>query len=144
MREQKITLSVMPRGLWLLHAALLAALLLPAVGCGRSTRCESNRGPLAGKVMFDEKPLPGGSVTIVSAKDSLYRVTAPIGPQGDFSVGDAPLGEVRVAVETNSMLFNFAAAYVEIPAKYGQPETSGLTATVERDQSPVVFVLQSR
>ena len=60
-----------------------------------------------------------------------------IKPQGEFSVANAPQGAVRVAVETRSILFSGnPAAYVEIPAKYAVPETSGLTIKVGRGQNP--------
>jgi hypothetical protein len=77
-------------------------------------------------------------------------VTIPIRPNGAFSVSDAPMGSVRVAVETTSMLAEIlpgmkAPRYVPILKKYGNPETSGLTADIEKqDGKPVSIELKSR
>ena len=42
-------------------------------GCGPAAKIrESNRQPASGIVIFDGKPLGGGTVTFVSVKDSMY------------------------------------------------------------------------
>jgi hypothetical protein len=110
---------------------LLTAAGVITSGCGgKLQRHDSDRGPARGEVTFDGKPLPGGSVTIVAVDDPTRRITAPIRSGGKFQVSDAPLGDVRIAVETGSMQLGMTPLFVSIPSKYSKPEASGLTATI--------------
>jgi hypothetical protein len=146
-KQERQTMSVLtpPSSQWLVSAAMLGTLAILASGCGRNAASDDNRAPLAGKVSFDGKPLPGGSITFVSTEDARYMVTTRIGSQGEFSVANAPQGTVRVMVETEFLLFGNPGAYVKVPERYTRSETSGLTAKVERGQNPPVsFDLRSQ
>jgi hypothetical protein len=136
------------------HGRWLAVLLLVPVlfGCRGTPPIESERTAAKGTVTLDGKPLPGGSILLVSANDPVFRVSVRIKPDGTFSVEDAPVGPVIVSVETES-LRDFGTPdnpipkdYVPIPAKYADVKTSGLTATVARgeDAPPLVFELKSK
>jgi hypothetical protein len=112
-------------------------------GCGHRMTIESSRAEASGTVTLDGKPLPTGSITFISAEDPRFRVTAMIKPDGGFRVADAPLGRVRVAIETESARGN--PGYVPIPARYADAKTSGVTATVVKaNQQPLVFQLESK
>ena len=94
-------------------------------------------------VTLDGKPLPSGSITFISAEDARFRVTAMIQLDGGFKVADAPLGRVRVVIETESARGN--PGFVPVPAKYADATTSGLTATVVKaDRRPLLFELKSK
>jgi hypothetical protein len=117
----------------ILRCSVLVALFAIAAGCGkRPATYEGNRGLVTGTVSVDGKLVGGGSVTFVSAKDPMYRVTVMIKPDGSFRVGDAPLGEVLVAVETESAKIGNPSGYIPIPRKYTNVKTSGLTATIKK------------
>jgi hypothetical protein len=112
---------------------LLLALVF-ALGCGpRTPRMEAGRGRATGTITLDGKPLRGGTIFLVSAKDSMYQVAVSIKPDGTFSVADAPTGDVLVAVDNESQKFNNPQVYVPIPAKYKDVKTSGLKLTVAKD-----------
>jgi hypothetical protein len=104
---------------------------------------EANRQTAAGIVNFDGKPLGGGSITFISVKDNMYRMTAMIHANGHFSANNVPSGEVKVSVETETAKIGNPAGYVKIPTKYTNPETSGLTATIGGEE-PLTFDLKSK
>jgi hypothetical protein len=110
--------------------AAIGIILLLVAGCHRATPVASDRGPVSGKVTLDDKPLPGGTITFLSPSDARYRATAMIGPHGEFSVADAPLGKVQVTVETLSYSGAKRGNSFPIPPKYAKAETSGLTIEV--------------
>jgi hypothetical protein len=110
-------------------------LLLVVVGCGKKTPThEANRGGVTGSITLDGKPIGGGEITFISAKDPIYRVTAMVRFDGSFRVADAPTGEVLVAVDTASAQIGNPKGYVAIPAKYKNIKTSGLTANILKDK----------
>jgi hypothetical protein len=115
-------------------------------GCGdRRAPRESNRCVTRGRVMLDGKPLLGGSVTFVAVDDPERRVTTPIRSDGSFVVSDAPVGTVRIAVETESLRSSKSKNYVSIPSKYSIWKTSPLTATIAKDASePLVVELVAK
>jgi hypothetical protein len=125
------------------HWLLIFAAFL--IGCQQKPTIESNRTAVKGTVTFDGRPLTGGGITLVSAKDPMYRVSAMIRPDGSFRVDDAPEGQVNVIVETESTRMGNAAAYIAIPAKYGDAKTSGLSATIAKGgNSALQFELKSK
>jgi hypothetical protein len=131
----------------LLGGCFLIFLVL-AVGCGkRAPVHEANRGPVSGSLSLDGKPLPGGTIGFISVKDPRYCVTAMIQTDGTFRVADAPTGEVKISVDTESARIGNPSAYFPVPAKYRNANTSGLTATINKDGSEptkLTFDLKSK
>jgi hypothetical protein len=120
----------------ILIGGCLVLSLVVAVGCGKTgPRMEAGRGPVRGTITIDGKPLLGGTIFIVSAKDPMYQAAVSIKPDGTFSVADAPTGDVVVAVDNESQKFNNPKAYVPLPAKYKNAKTSGVKATIGKDAS---------
>lgn len=115
------------RALRLLFAGLLVICL---AGCPGTDRRPEPRAGVAGTVTYDGQPLPGGSIAFVSADDPGMRVTCLIRPDGSYAVSDAPVGTVRVAIETDSVRLGDPDNYVAIPARYATSEHSGLTAQI--------------
>jgi hypothetical protein len=56
--------------------------------------CGSN-GTISGKVLYQGKPLPGGTVTFVTGKGA---VSCPISAEGNYTIEKVPAGEVKIAV----------------------------------------------
>ena len=77
---------------------------------------------IEGKVTYNGKPLQDGSITF-HLKDDQF-VGAKI-KDGTFRVDRVPVGTVKVT---------FASKKLRIPAKYGIPETSPLTAGGQEGQ----------
>jgi hypothetical protein len=124
----------MIKTIYVFCGAMLIVLPLLA-GCGASRKpIEGNRTAVTGVVTLDGTPLKGGSIAFVSVKDPLLGVSTPIRSDGTFSVENAPAGEVRVGVQTEFLRTGAPVAYVPIPSKYEKVETSGLTATIVKDQ----------
>jgi hypothetical protein len=128
---------------WRPALSLLALLvLLGAAGC-------SSNGSVTGKVTYKGAPLGSGTVVFIGPKAS---ATADLDAEGNYTILKAPLGAVRVTVETMpppsgsggggkdkpvAMAMDASGGpstpqgkYVPIPAKYKDPSTSGLTYTV--------------
>ncbi len=121
---------------------LILALLL--TGCRHQAAIESSRTAAQGTVTLDGKPLPCGSISLLSVENPMYRVSALIRSDGSFSVADAPKGKVNVAIETETARGN-NPNYVPIPKRYGDVKTSGLSADIQPDAAaPFAFELKSK
>jgi hypothetical protein len=110
--------------------------LVALLGLGLATRAEEKPkkvGKIDGKVNFEGKPLPGGTVSFHPEKGKPF--VAQLQDDGTYSVKDVPVGEMKVTIETES-LKNPAKPpkggkkYIPIPRKYGDPKTSDLTYKV--------------
>jgi hypothetical protein len=114
-------------------------LILTVTGCG------PRQGQVMGKVLYQGKPLPSGTVLFVGTEGS-RRGLSPIGPDGTYRIENVPVGPVKIAVVSAPRvppgLMNASGPgpqpadppkndYVPIPARYQDAEQSGLTYTVE-------------
>jgi hypothetical protein len=131
---------------------------LLAAGCGSAGGHRNDAPPpsgatLSGKVTFNGAPLGGGTVNVVSKTDKLKSAQGSIDRNGNYEVKNAPIGEVMIGVETESIrqfdpTYSKTAAkipegagaipsvrYVKIPAVYGNPERSKLSLTVTGAQT---------
>jgi hypothetical protein len=72
---------------------LLAGLALLPLGCGGGT------GTVTGKVLFNDQPLPSGTVVFTNA-DGKGSQTAEIQPDGTYKIEKMPTGPAKVAVMT--------------------------------------------
>jgi hypothetical protein len=113
----------------LLIGAALTALLAPG-GSLPAAEKPGKTGAVQGKVTYKGLPVTGGTVAFHPAKGK--PVVAKIQADGGYSAKDVPVGEVVVAVETESVKkAGGGAKYVKIPAKYAGPKTSGITVTIK-------------
>jgi len=131
-------------------AAVGACFALAAlVGCGGG---DSTKASLKGKVTHNGAPVTGGSITLHPASGAPFSIS--IKADGSFEVGDAPVGPMKVTIETDSVStaapgYNMPAGFtppkdtkmpempkvdttnqpkkVVISAKYKSADTSGLT-----------------
>jgi hypothetical protein len=124
----------------------IAFLLTLAVGLLCTNACthqESNRADratLTGRVSYQGKPLPGGSVAGVSTQDPLIGCSGIIGNDGTFGIQNAPFGPMKIAVNTEALKMVDSARYVQIPAKYADPETSGITADIKANETNTIDI----
>jgi hypothetical protein len=140
------------RTVWRRAAPALAALTLAA-----SAGCAAGKGTLTGKVTYNGKPVTSGTVQVFLADGSTR--TGEIAPTGAYSIADVPAGEVKIGVSSPNPkkryedMLSFAKTeeqrkavqtpdpeqlktWVAIPDALGQPDTSGLTATVKKGDTP--------
>jgi hypothetical protein len=124
-------------------ALILAVGLL--AGCGGGKKKLS----LSGKVTYKGEPVTGGSVTLHPTDGKTKPLTAPLNADGTYSVTPPALGEMKVAISTESVRGQTGDRYPmmkgkdkgsadaskmfkykEIPTKYANPETSKLSVTI--------------
>ena len=137
---------------WLARLALAVA-ALSAAGCGSSG---PQMAPVSGTVQYQGQPLKAGTVTFAPTDGERPSATGTIQPDGTYTLqttepGDgAVVGDYRVAitdVDSNSYVTELpgmppSVPKSAIPQKYTDPNTSGLTATVESGANTKDFELQ--
>jgi hypothetical protein len=139
--------------MWKSHRRLVAitALIVASnitAGCNRSEPL----GRVYGKVTFQGEPVTAG-ILVFSNHEKGVHMTAELGPDGSYELQTAggfglPLGTYKIAVNTpipeppvygamNSTPVNAprANSAVNIPKKYQDYETSGLSITVEKGEN---------
>jgi hypothetical protein len=137
---------------YLVSFGCLAALVLTGCGGGRPGTAE-----VTGTVTYKGKPVTAGTVHFLAADDS-QSASAELSPEGTYAMPAAPVGPVKVAVQTAAFRYRPVVAagarppvggpasvpqyrpvdhhvgtvYVPIPTRYEAPSTSGLTFTVQK------------
>lgn len=111
-------------------------------GCAHKPTPRLDRGAVSGTVKYKGKPMTGGRVIFISAKDAVASASCMLQENGTYMVGDAPIGETRVTIDTESIKAHIPERYVQIPAKYLSAETSGLTYDVKPGDNTADFDLQ--
>ncbi|WP_171469732.1 carboxypeptidase-like regulatory domain-containing protein [Frigoriglobus tundricola] len=116
----------------------LLAIALASTGCG-----DSDSGRVSGKVRLNDAPVPAGTVTFHGENNR--SASALLDADGTYTATGVPLGAVKVTVTTPAQMGEKAkkalekarnvsiqgrSDAVEIPARYGRPEQSGLQLTV--------------
>jgi hypothetical protein len=84
---------------------------------------------VGGKVIYNGKPLDN-AVIIFHLQDDQF-VGAKI-KAGQFRVDRVPVGTTKVTIESKKAAF---------PAKFADPETSGLSVEIKKGKNPVNFML---
>jgi hypothetical protein len=128
-----------------LPAALAAAMLLLAAGCGKGGGRHAAVYPVEGQVLWDGQPLEGAAVTFYvqgAAGTSFRAPRARTDAEGRFRLATyatadgAPEGEYAVGVVHIPMLRqggDLVPGPNDLPAKYANPKTSGLLAQVKKE-----------
>jgi hypothetical protein len=154
--------------IWLSSVACGMFLVL-GLGCSGGSRSgttqEGTGGKLTGKVTFAGKPVTGGMMKLYPAKGE--PIPCMIGPDGIYaSPSNLPSGQMAVSIDTESAKTGEGGAgggreakftdpemarlmgqlkkprYVEIPAKYKDPSTSGLSVTITKGEQTKDFDLK--
>ena len=116
------------------NALAPAALLMTNRDPVKTARRPVELVEVSGRVLYNGKPLPGGRVTFVTADG--FASTAVIDETGNYRI-KSRVGEAGIGVD-NRMLQKrgnrVPGRYVQIPAKYSTPDTSGLKYKVRKGQ----------
>ncbi len=130
---------------------ILGAISLTATGCGATG---AGMAQVAGKVSFQGKPVPKGMVSFIPATPGGRNATGQIDESGNYRLqtenpGDGALiGDYTVAIAARD---DVVLDYIPkkpippkylVPAKYENPKTSGLKATVQSGSNPIDFDLK--
>lgn len=126
---------------------VFSAAVFTLLGCGGQGGDPS--APVSGRVTFDGKPLTAGEVIFVAENGK--RSKGNISADGSFKLaspsgGDSPVGPSYVcvtALQPAPSGDRYAAPVSLIPARFGQPEQSGMTWDVQPDGSQVLIELFS-
>jgi hypothetical protein len=130
-------------------AAAAGCLLLASCSAERGRRLPETGATLEGTVLYGSDKVPF-AVILVQGPDATAQ--GKIGEDGRYKVENVPLGEVTIGVNTNSakgdyMALSMARSYkgpesqgraraalppfVDVPARYAEPETSGVKVTIQ-------------
>jgi hypothetical protein len=96
---------------------------------GPLSAADDDFGEVGGKVIFNGQPLSEGAITF-HFKDDQF-VGAKI-KDGMFKVDRVPVGTVKVTIESKK---------VTLPAKFADPDTSGMQPEIKKGKNPVKFML---
>ena len=117
-----------------------AATLAATVLCAADEKA-AKTGTISGNVTYQGKPLPAGIITFHTA-DGKSSVSAQLQADGTFAAKDVPVGPTRVTINTKPAKPKPPAEkepqkpeegpkFIPIPAKYADPNTSGLAYEVK-------------
>lgn len=137
-------------------SAMLLCLLVPAVfGCSDVERLELPKGTAEGSVTYKGKPVPYALV-IFSGENT--TATANADAQGNYKMEYVPAGTLDVGVNTDAgrgiMMSAMMAAgqdkdsgrekpsFVDVPKKYFDPQTSGITVTTTEGANKLDIVVE--
>jgi hypothetical protein len=121
-------------------------------------RYEETGATLEGTIKYGKEDVSFALVIVVGEGAS---ATGKVGEDGRYKVQNAPLGEVKVAVNTDAGKGDFMTysmsksyqgpeskgakkvnlSYLEVPKKYHDPETSGLTTKIEKGSNTFDIVI---
>jgi hypothetical protein len=124
-----------------------AGLVLGLAGCGGGLRRVPETGStLDGTVTYgNEKVLVA---MVIAAGDS--GAQGYIGEDGRYKIENVPLGEVKLAVNVDAgraqlmgkiMAKQAVPKVVNVPAKYGDPDTSGIKTTISKGANKYDIVI---
>jgi hypothetical protein len=128
---------------------VLAAML--AASCQQyETRLPETGATLEGEITYGGQKLPLALITVFGKQGQAVGQAE----EGRYKVENVPLGEVKIGVNTEAMRSQIisqqmassykgpgakgggpkspAPRFVEVPARYWDPETSGITTTIKR------------
>ncbi|VTR98078.1 hypothetical protein [Tuwongella immobilis] len=133
--------------------SVLGLMLVGMVGCGPGTTSAT------GKVTFQGKPLPGGSLTLLAEDGVAY--SSAISPDGGFTIAVMPTGTAKVGVlpprggntgkpklaergaggKADRPTRGGGAEAVALPEKFADPNASGVTVVISSAE-PVTIDLK--
>jgi hypothetical protein len=131
----------------------LLIILLAHAGCTRyEYRLPETGATLEGAVTYGGQTVQLAEINVFGEKDQSSGQIE----DGHYKVERVPLGEVKIGVNTDAMRSNFigqqmarakgvstgpALKFISVPAKFADPNTSGVTTTIKRGKNTFDIVL---
>ena len=131
---------------------VLAIFLMSFSGCAEEQRLVLSDASLKGKITYKGKSVPYALVIVMGGGGT--SATGNADADGNYTIEHAPTGEVKIGVNTeagkgNMMSATMAAAqggdksakptFVDVPAKFFDATTSGITANVTDSKGANTF-----
>jgi len=136
----------------MIQKLLLGILVLCTMGCGqRAYEIPDTGATLEGSVTYDGKPVP---MALIVVRSETATADAKIVEPGKYKVPSAPVGKVKIGVDTDAMRGelmsrSMAQAYkgpggqssaeagkklsfIPVPNKFADPDTSGITFEIKK------------
>jgi hypothetical protein len=130
------------------HRLAVVGVSLLLAGChGRYTKLPETEATLEGTVTRGSDKVPSALVIVQGADGSATGYTDD---DGHYKIENVPLGEVRIAVNTDAGKGAMKSRQmaqsqgkqkgplpkmVDVPAKYANPNSSGITTTIEKGEN---------
>lgn len=129
---------------------LLAAVVF-TVGCNREERLVLPEATLEGSISYKGKAVPYAMVVVVGASQSGQGFADK---DGKFQIKNCPSGEVKIGINTDAGKGNMMGAmmssqmsgkkseapvFVDVPKKYFDPNTSGVSVQVADPKGVTTF-----
>jgi hypothetical protein len=151
---------------WVRRPVLTAAGVLCAAalaGCGyggKEQRLPETGATLEGTIKYGNEPVAYAVVRVVTESGS---AEGNVGEDGRYKVENVPTGPVKIGVNTNAAKGDYTSAtmsrsykgpefkgktgpvqlpkFVSVPAKYAEPDTSGITTTIQSGSNTFDIVI---
>ncbi|MDI9445306.1 MAG: carboxypeptidase-like regulatory domain-containing protein [Planctomycetota bacterium] len=129
------------------QSALALSAIACALWCGGCGSSEPPTGQVAGKVTYQGEPVTKGVVTFVNSETGI-GASSELDSSGAYRIESVRAGDYQVAIQPPSapspeeMAEGAKAEKSPIPAKYHDPQASGLTATVNEGANTADFDVQ--
>jgi hypothetical protein len=111
-----------------------------SIGCGPKRAVRADRSVVSGTVTFQGKPVSGGVITFTSSSGD--TAGGMLREDGTYYIEDAPMGDTKVSIDTESIRPELGGRYVKLPAKYVQASTTDLSHKVEGGENTADFKLE--
>ncbi len=131
----------------------LFALSCVLAGCSRyEYRLPETGATLEGTVSYGGETVQMAQINVMSDKSQAIGQIE----NGHYKVENVPLGEVKIGVNTEAVRSNMigqqmarakgvstgpALKFISVPAKYAEPDTSGITTTIKKGKNTFDIVL---
>jgi hypothetical protein len=134
-------------------AGWFSGLALLAASCGeRGERLPETGASLEGTITYGGVRVPFAMVTVMGENG---MATGHVGDDGRYQIANVPLGEVRIGVNTMAAKGEYVSRvmaesrgrgkalskFIDVPAKYHDPETSGLRTAVSKGVNTFEIVI---
>jgi hypothetical protein len=136
-----------------MRLALLACAVATITGCSRyEYRLPETGASLEGTVTYGGETLQMAQINVMSDKSQAIGQIE----NGRYKVENVPLGDVKIGVNTEAMRSNMIGQqmarakgvstgpvlkFISIPAKFAEPDTSGVTTKVKKGKNTFDIVL---
>lgn len=128
-----------PRSLIIVIGAVACSAAI--FGCSPQRAQRADRAIASGTVTYKGKPLGGGIITFAASGTS-NTSSGMLKADGTYYIEDVPVGENNITIDPETIKPNLGSRYVQIPAKYLQATTSGLTSKIELGENTADFNLE--